>query len=48
MLNTDKFRFPHWSTTKKGRLTVVPSVDYFDYPKRCHYFIRKGRVRWVK
>lgn len=26
--------------------TVHPSVDYVD-DRRCHYWIRDGRVRWV-
>jgi len=47
MLNTDRVRSPHWSTTVKGSLNILPSIDY-DHPmRRCHYFIRKGRVRWV-
>jgi hypothetical protein len=47
MLNTDKSRLPHWSTTSQGRLTISPSVDYYEVPKRCHYFVQNGRIRWV-
>jgi hypothetical protein len=47
MLNTDKARSPHWSTTVKGALTISPSIDYGQSGGRCHYFIRNGRVRWV-
>ena len=48
MLNTDKLRLPQWSTTVKGPLTILPSVDYHESSQRCHYFIRKGRVKWVR
>lgn len=47
MLNTDKTRLPYWSITVKGNLTISPSVDYAGAARRCHYFIRKGRVCWV-
>jgi hypothetical protein len=48
MLNTDRGRWPSWSTTIRGLLTVLPSVDHQDRGRRCHYFIQKGRIRWVK
>ena len=47
LLNTDKVRRPYWSTTLWGRLTITPSVDYSDASKRCHYFVRDGRITWV-
>jgi hypothetical protein len=49
MLNADRVRRPHWSITTQGRLTVLPSIDYVEpRVRRCHYFIRKGRIKWVK
>jgi hypothetical protein len=49
MLNTDRGRAPHWSTTIGGPLTILPSVDYYEHTvRRCHYFVRKGRIKWVK
>jgi hypothetical protein len=48
MLNTDKSRLPNWSTTAKGKLTITPSIDYVQRAPRCHYFVRKGRIVWVK
>ena len=49
MLNTDHARSPRWSTTVKGRLTISPSIDYRNESRgRCHYFIRNGRVDWVR
>lgn len=47
MLNTDKARLPHWSTTVAGRLTISPSIDFDEHAHRCHYFVRKGRIEWV-
>jgi hypothetical protein len=47
MLNTDRARSPHWSTTVQGRLTISPSVDFKESNRRCHYFVRNGRIRWV-
>lgn len=50
MLNIDKVRRPHWRVGlgSDRTLTIAPSVDYKDAQKRCHYFVRNGRVRWTK
>lgn len=49
MLNTDRVRTPQWSIAARSPLTVLPSVDYFEpRVQRCHYFIRRGRIKWVK
>lgn len=38
---------PHWRVRiRSGRVTVWPSVDVRDW-RRCHYWIRDGRVQWV-
>lgn len=47
MLNTDKARSPYWSITIQGDLTISPSVDYHNPKRRCHYFVRNGRIWWV-
>lgn len=47
MLNTDSARSPRWSTTVTGPLTISPSVDYNHPVRRCHYFVRNGRIEWV-
>ncbi|MGO9089726.1 MAG: DUF6527 family protein [bacterium] len=47
MLNTDKNRSPFWTTTVQGSLTISPSIDSFHSNRRCHYFVRKGRIKWV-
>jgi hypothetical protein len=28
-------------------LTIQPSVDAFRGAVRCHYFVTRGRIRWV-
>jgi hypothetical protein len=47
MLNLDVRRRPTWRMTSPTPLTIQPSVDAFRGAKRCHYFVTKGRVRWV-
>ena len=48
MLNLDPQRRPCWSVdTLSRRLTIMPSVDYSDAAKNCHYFVRRGRILWA-
>ncbi|MHB1646591.1 MAG: DUF6527 family protein [bacterium] len=47
MLNTDKNRFPFWTTTVRGPLTITPSIDSVHHNLSCHYFVRNGRIQWV-
>lgn len=48
MLNLDRSRYPFWSAHQdRDRLSISPSVDYEDECRRCHYFIRNGKVIWV-
>jgi len=47
LLNTDKGRFPYWTTTVQGPLTISPSIACDDPVWRCHYLVRNGRVRWI-
>lgn len=50
LLNIDSGRMPYWRINKPSgrRVTIMPSVDYSDAQKRCHYFVRKGRIVWAK
>ena len=48
MLNADAIRRPFWSILSRRRLTIAPSIDYLGQPRRCHYFIRDGKVLWAK
>jgi hypothetical protein len=47
MLNLDCRRRPTWRMTSATPLTIRPSVDALRGAKRCHYFVSKGKVRWV-
>jgi Family of unknown function (DUF6527) len=47
MVNLDLRRRPAWRMTSAAPLTLQPSIDALRGAKRCHYFLTKGRVRWV-
>ncbi|MBI5323063.1 DUF6527 family protein [Bradyrhizobium sp.] len=49
MLNLDRGRSPFWQISGvEGPLSLSPSVNYYDGRRRCHYFIRNGKVDWMK
>lgn len=48
MLNADASRLPRWRLDRAKHLTVFPSIDFHGNKKRCHYFIRGGRIVWAK
>ncbi|MEI9424196.1 DUF6527 family protein [Mesorhizobium sp. Cs1299R1N1] len=48
MLNADPSRRPYWTLNQVVRLTISPSVDFKGSQRRCHYFIRNGRIAWAK
>lgn len=49
LLNLHHGRRPAWSITGNSLngITIHPSVDTRHDGRRCHYFIRHGRIRWV-
>ncbi len=48
MLSLSQSRKPRWTVNaKRPRLDVTPSVDAFHEGRRCHFWLRAGRVRWV-
>jgi hypothetical protein len=47
MLNADRIRRPVWQLNDDNRLTISPSIDFADDRRRCHYFIRNGRIIWT-
>lgn len=49
LLNLDRARRPFWTVrlSKRGALTLRPSVDFDDGPRSCHFFLRQGRVFWI-
>jgi hypothetical protein len=50
LLNTDQSRQPAWHIQPglDVKLSLAPSVDYATHGRRCHYFVRDGRVLWAK
>ncbi len=48
LLNLDRARSPSWTATQKhnGYLSLSPSVNYYDGNRRCHYFVRDGKIVW--
>jgi hypothetical protein len=48
MLNADSGRRPYWALNGVQPLTISPSIDYRGNQRRCHYFIRGGRIVWAK
>ena len=48
MLNLDRSRRPTWRLVRADRLTIAPSVDELRQGVRCHYFVKAGRIEWVR
>jgi hypothetical protein len=48
ILNLDTRRRPAWAMQAAKPLTLQPSIDEFRGRQRCHYFVRKGKVEWVR
>ena len=48
MLNLDQSRNPSWKIDCLKPLSIHPSVYDMTPDRSCHFFIRGGRVRWVK
>lgn len=48
MLNLDQRRRPSWKVTDQTKLTIHPSVDARRPEMRCHYWVRQGKITWVK
>jgi len=48
MLNLDRRRQPYWLVKQARPLTLSPSVDDLTAGNRCHYWVQRGRVMWVR
>jgi hypothetical protein len=46
LVNLDPSRKPYWRLLPSKRLSLAPSVDVIDEGKRCHFWIRNGRIGW--
>ncbi|MEY2426448.1 MAG: hypothetical protein QOI61_2020 [Actinomycetota bacterium] len=47
MINLDPARRPTWHIEATRRFTLRPSVDDVTNSRRCHFFIRNGKVIWA-
>lgn len=47
MVNLDKTRRPVWTIDSIKPLTVRPSIDDITPDRRCHFVLRRGRIRWA-
>lgn len=47
MINLDKDRRPHWSIDCLKPLTIRPSIHDITPQRRCHFFVRGGRIKWA-
>ena len=50
VLNLDRVRRPVWTVrlSRRGVLSLRPSVDYRDDRRACHYVLSNGNVEWVR
>lgn len=48
MVNGDLARRPAWVIHTASPLSIAPSIDYRGSARRCHYFVRGGRIVWAK
>lgn len=48
MVSLSKIGWPHWKVLQFNPATISPSIDYRGSDFRCHYFVRSGRVSWVR
>lgn len=47
-LNLSTSRAPSWTLTGDEQLlTISPSIDSISAERRCHFWVRAGRVQWV-
>ncbi len=46
-LNLTNPRRPTWTVAHNGAATIHPSIDIQDPTRRCHFWLRQGRVHWT-
>ena len=48
MVNLDKSRCPYWNIDSVKPLTIYPSIHDITPRRRCHFFMRGGRIKWAQ
>jgi hypothetical protein len=47
-INASPRHRPHWKLVGEGgQPSLKPSVDFDEPSRRCHFWLRNGRVRWA-
>jgi hypothetical protein len=46
LLNLSAARRPRWSLETRNPLTIFPSIDADHKEGRCHFWIKRGKVKW--
>lgn len=46
MLNLDAARRPRWRVLTIEKVTIEPSIDVVRPGRRCHFWLRDGRIVW--
>lgn len=47
MINLDPARRPTWRIESRRPLSIRPSIDDITAERRCHFFVRGGKVVWA-
>jgi hypothetical protein len=47
MVNLDPARRPRWRIESLRPLSIRPSIDDITSDRRCHFFIRSGKIAWA-
>ena len=47
MVNLDSARHPYWRVDSLKPLSIRPSIDDITPERRCHFIVRRGKIRWV-
>ena len=48
MLNLSTGRRPYWTIHDRVRLTLHPSIEATHNGSRCHFWLRRGHLKWAK
>ena len=48
LVNLDNRRYPYWRISSERRLSLSPSIDSVAHGRRCHFVLKKGKIRWTR
>ena len=47
LVNLDRSRLPVWTIDSIKPLTIRPSIADITFDRQCHFWVRRGRIRWA-